>query len=106
VSPRSLEITETENPVGLAEHVAQPAEERQDVLVARPRALVIGAREGDVAEALGWSICAVLAVDLVASGAMLADVRRSAANPSCWRATRSCWRASWCATWRVGAVGR
>jgi len=29
----------------------------------------------------GWSICAVLAVDLVASGAMLADARRSAADP-------------------------
>jgi len=29
----------------------------------------------------GWSICAVLAVDLVASGAMLADARRSASDP-------------------------
>jgi MFS family permease len=29
----------------------------------------------------GWSICAVLAVDLVASGAMLADARRSAVSP-------------------------
>jgi MFS family permease len=29
----------------------------------------------------GWSICAVLAVDLVASGAMLADARRAAADP-------------------------
>jgi MFS family permease len=28
-----------------------------------------------------WSICAVLAVDLVASGAMLADARRSPAHP-------------------------
>ena len=28
-----------------------------------------------------WSICSVLAVDLVASGAMLADARRSAAEP-------------------------
>src|ERR1700726_757429 len=28
-----------------------------------------------------WSICSVLAVDLVASGAMLADARRSTASP-------------------------
>ena len=42
----------------------------------QPLAAVLG-----VERHWAWSICAVLAVDLVASGAMLADARSSAADP-------------------------
>jgi hypothetical protein len=42
----------------------------------QPLAVVLGAQQH-----WAWSICAVLAVDLVASGAMLADARRSVADP-------------------------
>jgi MFS family permease len=45
-------------------------------LRAQPLSAVLGAPQH-----WGWSICAVLAVDLVASGAMLADARRLAAYP-------------------------
>jgi MFS family permease len=45
-------------------------------LRAQPLAVVLGAQRH-----WAWSICAVLAVDLVASGAMLADSRRSAGDP-------------------------
>jgi MFS family permease len=45
-------------------------------LRAQPLSAVLGAQQHWV-----WSICAVLAVDLVASGAMLADARRLAAYP-------------------------
>jgi len=45
-------------------------------LRAQPLSVVLGAQQH-----WAWSICAVLAVDLVASGAMLADARRSVAHP-------------------------
>ena len=46
MSPSALDA------VGLAEHVADAAKERQGFLVARPRRVVLGAVERDVAEAL------------------------------------------------------